>query len=437
MSLHLALFLSPAGCHNAGWRVPADRPPAALDVARMFDLARQAEAAKFDMIFMADKLSLDDIFGASFAPAVAHRALEWPDPFAVLSALSAVTDRIGLAGTVSSSFAAPFSAARTIATLDHLSAGRAGFNVVTSTSEGEARNFGATLPSHQERYARAEAFIPALRTLWDSWADNALIADPARGIYADGSRIAYADIDTPWFAVKGPLTVHRPPQGHPVAIQAGGSGAFVEAAARHADVIFASEKPSVAAGVGYATALRDRVEAAGRARDSLKILPGLQPIIGATRREAEEKLRFLQESLNPLATLSHLSNTMNYDWAQHDLDAPVPDIADRLGRKERFAPILAEARALGLTVGGFATWFGSKGFALTGTADEVADHIIRWHEAGAADGFVIMPPSVPDAADDFFNEVVPRLQARGAFRRDYSDGTLRERFGLPRPDLLR
>ncbi len=437
MSLHLALFLAPAGCHNAGWRMPADRRPGALDVPRILDLARAAEAAKFDMIFMADKLSLDDIYGAGFARAVEHRALEWPDPFAVLSALSAVTQHIGLAGTVSSSFAQPFAAARTIATLDHLSGGRAGFNVVTSTSEGEARNFGATLPSHSERYARAEAFIPALRRLWDSWADNALIADAEAGIYARGDRISYADIETPWFSVKGPLTVHRPPQGHPVAIQAGGSSAFVEAAARHADVIFASEKPTLEAGIAYAQALRDRVEAAGRPRDSLKILPGLQPILGRTRAEAEERQRHLQEQLDPLATLTHLSNTMNYDWAQHDFADPVPDIASKLSRKERFAPIIDEARSLGLTVREFAIWFGAKGFSRVGTPDEIADHIIRWHEAGAVDGFVIMPPFVPDAATDFFEEVVPRLQARGVFRTDYAEDTLRARFNLPRPDLIR
>ncbi|AYM84879.1 NtaA/DmoA family FMN-dependent monooxygenase [Agrobacterium tumefaciens] len=435
MSLHLSLFLAPAGCHHAGWRVPTDRKVGALDVPRILDLARQAEAAKFDMIFMADKLSIDDIYGASFARAVEHRALEWPDPFAVLSALSAITRHIGLAGTVSSSFASPFVAARTIATLDHLSAGRAGFNVVTSTSEGEARNFGATLPSHAERYARANAFIPALRTLWDSWADNALA--PEADIYAHGERITYADIETPWFSVKGPLTVHRPPQGHPVAIQAGGSSAFVEAAARHADVIFASEKPTLEAGVTYARSLRDRVEAVGRPRNSLKILPGLQPIIGATRAQADEKQRFLQDHLDPLATLTHLSNTMNYDWAQHDLSDPVPDIANKLDRRERFAPIIDEARGLGLSVHDFAIWFGRKGFSLVGTADDVADHIIRWYQAGAVDGFVIMPPSVPDSAQDFFDEVVPRLQDRGVFRKDYGEETLRERFGLPRPDLLR
>ncbi|MBN3780422.1 NtaA/DmoA family FMN-dependent monooxygenase [Burkholderia sp. Ac-20345] len=428
--MHLALFLAPAGCHHAGWRALAESTPDPLDVMQLVELTRRAEAAKFDLVFMADKLSIDDIYGGSFADALAVRALEWPDPFAVLSALSVVTTHIGLAGTISSSFAHPFPVARTLATLDHLSAGRAGFNVVTSTSGGEARNFGATLPAHEERYWRAEAFIDALRTLWDTWGDDAIVADAASGVYARGERVRRADIDTPWFASRGPLTVRRPPQGHPVAIQAGGSRAFSDAAARHADVIFASEKPTLAAALEHAHDLRRRVTAEGRAPGSLKILPGLQPVIGRTRADAEEKLRFLQERLNPLATLTHLSNTMDYDWSQHALDDLVPDLLPKIERKERFADLIGHARAERMTVREFTQWMGRGGFGLVGTADDVATHMADWYRAGAVDGFVVMPPTVPGDSGRFFDEVVPRLQRLGVFRSEYRERTLRERLGL-------
>lgn len=433
-SLHLALFLDPTGCHYAGWRMPsANKVPQASEWSVLKDLTLKAEAAKFDMVFMADKLSIDDIYNRSFADAVHHRITERPEPFSVLSALGAVTEKIGLAGTVSSSFIQPFAAARTLATLDHLTGGRAAWNVVTSTSDAEASNFGQQLLSHDQRYLKAEAFIDAVRTLWDTWDDNAIIGDRENGIYASGERIRYADIDNDWFKVKGPLNVPRSPQGHPVTIQAGGSGAFTALAARQADAIFAAEKPNLASAQQYYAQLKKQVAEQGRSPDSLKVLPGLQPIIGATQKEADDLLNELTQLHHPLATLSHLSNTMNYDWGQHKLDEAVPDIAAQLGRRERFEPMLNHARENGMTLRQFAKWVARSGFIVAGTAESLAERIATWYQERAVDGFVIMPPYVPGASDDFFTKVVPILQERGVFRSEYQADTLRGHLGLERP----
>ncbi|MCW1873175.1 NtaA/DmoA family FMN-dependent monooxygenase (plasmid) [Erwinia sp. INIA-01] len=433
MSLHLALFLETTGCHYAGWRMPGAAKPNPTDWPLIKSLAQKAEAAKFDLIFMADKLSIDDVYGDSVTEAVRHRVTERPEPFTVLSALGAVTDKIGLAGTISSSVIQPFAAARTLATLDHLTGGRAGWNVVTSTSDAEAANFGQTLLSHEQRYEKAEAFIKAVRTLWDSWADDAIIGDRENGIYADGSRIRYAGIDNDWFSSRGPLNISRPPQGHPVTFQAGGSGPFMELAARTADAVFAAEKPDLASAQAWYAAVKARVVAHGRTPDSLKILPGLQPVIGRTQKEADDLLNELKQLHHPLATLTHLSNTMNYDWAQHDLDGPVPDIVGQLARKERFAPMLNHAREQGMTVRQFTKWVAGSGFIVAGTAQSLAARIAEWYQQRAVDGFVVMPPWVPEASDAFFNDVVPLLQERGVFRTEYQADTLRGHLGLERP----
>lgn len=434
MSLHLALFLDATGCHYSGWRMPGAGRPDPTDWTTLKSLALKAEAAKFDLIFMADKLSIDDVYGDSVVDAVRHRVTERPEPFTVLSALGAVTDKIGLAGTVSSSVIQPFAAARTLATLDHLTGGRAGWNVVTSTSDAEAANFGQTLLDHQQRYLKAEAFIEAVRTLWDSWADDAIVADRESGLYARGERIRYAGIDTPWFKSRGPLNLSRPPQGHPVTFQAGGSGPFMELAARQADAVFAAEQPDLASAQAYYARIKARVAAHGRSPDSLKVLPGLQPVVGRTQKEAAEMQAELNRLHHPLATLTHLSNTMNYDWARHDLDSPVPDILAQLARRERFAPMLIQARERGLTLREFAKWVAGSGFMVAGTAEALAERIAGWYQARAVDGFVVMPPWVPEASDAFFNEVVPLLQERGVFRDAYQASTLRGHLGLTRPD---
>jgi len=429
-SLHLALFLETTGCHYAGWRMPSSESvPHPADFKQLKALALQAERAKFDLVFMADKLSVDDIYGGHFAEAVTHRVTERPDPFSVLSALSAVTEKIGLAGTISSSFASPFAAARTLATLDHLSQGRAGWNVVTSTSGGEAKNFGVPLLSHDQRYHKADAFIDAVFRLWDTWGVDAIVGDRQRGIYADATKIQYADISNQWFKVQGPLNLSRAPQGRPVTIQAGGSGAFTELAAQRADAIFASEKPSLQAAQSYYANLKARVVGYGRSAESLKVLPGLQPIIGSTQKEADELLGELTQLHHPLATLTHLSNTMDYDWSQHALDDAMPDILAHLSRRERFAPMLEYAREQGMTLRQFTKWIARSGFIVAGTAESLAERIALWYQQRAVDGFVIMPPW-PGAADVFFEKVVPLLQERGIFREEYDGDTLREHLSL-------
>lgn len=434
-SMHLALFLEAKGCHYSGWRINQDLKTEAIDWKVYKNLAKNAEKAKLDMIFMADKLSIEDTYGGNYETAVTYRVTERPEPMTVLAALSAVTEHIGIGGTISSTFAEPFHVARTLATLDHISSGRAAWNVVTSTSDGESNNFTKRehLLSHAERYQKAEQFMEAVKLLWDTWEDDALIEDKQAGIYADKNKIHYANYESECFNVKGPLNVPRSPQGHPVTIQAGGSTPFMNLAAKHANIVFAAEQSSLESGQKFYQAMKEKVRAHHRDPEELKILPGFQPVVGRTEKEARERFEMLKELHNPMATLTHLSSTMNYDWSQHQLSDPFPDILDKIERRDRFSYMLNKARDENMTVEGFAKWIGSSGYMVYGTPDSIADHMARWYLEKAVDGFVVMPPYVPEASDDFFELVVPELQSRGVFRSEYTGSTLREHLGLRRP----
>lgn len=440
--LHLALFVSHAGSHLAGWRHPLAENGNALDIRFYQRLAQRAEAAKLDMLFVADKLALDDIHGGDFEAAVTWRPSGSPEPLALLSALSVLTERIGLGATISTSYHQPYHVARQFATLDHFSGGRAAWNAVTSVNDGEARNFGLERHlGHAERYARAGEFIELVRTLWDTWEDDALIVDKASGRYADASRIHYADHQGEHFRVRGPLNLPRPPQGHPVLIQAGVSGTFQALAASNAEVIFPVQSSLEKARAFYRQFKRQVLDA-GRQADAVKVLPGLYPIVADSDQQAQDLAGELDELIQPLAGLAFMSASMNYDLAQHDPEAPVPDIRDFIqGSKGRFDVVIGNAIEAGWSLRQLGRWYASSlAFAkLVGSPKSVAEQMEQWLQEDAADGFVVMPPYSPGGAERFLDQVVPELQRRGVFRREYQGSTLREHLGLrvPAPSRIK
>lgn len=436
--LHLALFVSHAGTHLAGWRLPGADAGNALDIRSYQRLAEQAEAAKLDMLFVADKLALDDIHGGSFEAAVSWRPTGSPEPLALLSALSVLTSRIGLGATISTSYHAPYHVARQFATLDHFSGGRAAWNAVTSVNDGEARNFGHDQHlDHATRYAKAAEFIDVVRSLWDTWGDDAIVADKASGRYLDASRLRYADHEGEWFKVRGPLNLPRPPQGHPVLIQAGVSSAFQGLAAQNAEVVFAVQSSLEKAKVFYRD-FKAQVEAHGRSREAVKVLPGLYPIVADTDEQAQALAAQLDELILPIAGLAFMSASMNYDLAQHDPKAPVPDIREHIrGSKGRFDVVIGNAIEAGWTLEQLGRWYASSlAFVkMIGSPQTVADQMQQWLEEEGADGFVVMPPYMPDGAERFLTQVVPELQKRGVFRTEYEGTTLREHLGLAVPGV--
>jgi FMN-dependent oxidoreductase (nitrilotriacetate monooxygenase family) len=438
--LHLALFIAHAGTHLSGWRLPQAEGGNALDIRHYQRLAAQAEAAKLDMLFVADKLSLDDIHGGHFEASVTWRPTGSPEPLTLIAALSASTSRIGLGATISTSYHQPFHIARQFATLDHFSAGRIAWNAVTSVNDGEARNFGFDQHlGHAERYAKAGEFIEVVRKLWDSWDDAAILADKATGRYTDAAKLHYLDHQGEWFKVRGPINLPRPPQGHPVLIQAGVSADFRSLAARNAEVVFPVHATLDKAKAFYRT-FKDQVIAAGRAPNAVKVLPGLQPVIAESDDQAQALLGELDALITPIAGLAFMSSSMNYDLAAHDPRAPVPDIRDSIqGSKGRFEPIIANALTAGWTLEQLGRWYASaQAFAhFVGSAKTVADQMQQWLEEEGADGFVVMPPYMPGGAEVFFNSVIPELQRRGIFRREYQAHTLRGHLGLNRPTVVR
>jgi FMN-dependent oxidoreductase (nitrilotriacetate monooxygenase family) len=435
--MHIALYLAPNGFHFGGWRHPAAKVVDPLALKTYVDIAQTAERGKLDMVFIADKLAIDDIYGNDFAATVDFRTEGLrPEPWSILSALVAVTSKIGLAATVSTSYVEPYHAARSIAMLDHLSGGRIGWNAVTSTHDGEARNLGK--PSHYDhatRYGRAEEFIDVVRKLNDTWDDDALLLDPESGRYADATKVRYLDHQGEWFKVRGPLSVPRPPQGQPVLIQAGASGAFKTLAAQKAEAIFAV-LPHLRAGQDFYKAFKGLVKQYGRPADAVKVLSGLIPIIGDTEEQARALSLELNDLVLPIAGLSFMSGSMNYDLSQHPLDELFPDILDRItGSRGRFEYVIKKVRDEGLTLRQVGKWYAGSGafITLVGTASQVAEQMTEWVAQRGCDGFVLMPPYMPGGLDDFVDKVVPELQARGAFRKDYTGDTLRDHLGLARP----
>lgn len=428
-----AFFFNPQGDHRMSWRHPRAPGREIFGLEYYRQLAVAAENAKIDAIFIADHVAIWDTFEST----VAHYANARLEPVTLLSALAAVTKHIGLIGTASSSYSEPYNLARAFASLDHLSDGRAGWNVVTSGMDEEALNFGKDGNiEHAIRYERAAEFLDTAKALWDSWEDDAVLIDKVSGYFADPARVHRIDHVGKYLTVRGPLNVPRPIQGHPVIVQAGSSEDGKKLAASHADLHFSLVR-SIDEGKQYRIDLNERLKQAGRSPDSFKILPGIVPIVAESATEAQEKQARL-ESLMPLRIgIDLLSSWCGVDLSKFPLDGPLPPLPSEEtynGQRTNLARVRAFAEQ-NLTIRQTAQRVSRSGTAplIVGTAKQVADQMEAWFTAGAADGFNLMFQLMPEDWTNFVRQVVPELQHRGLARAEYGTGTLRERLGLRRP----
>lgn len=431
--LHLNLFIHGRGHHEAAWRHPAASPLPLTDIGYYRELAQRAEAACFDSIFLADTLALADD--------VAHAPRAWLEPVTTLAALAGATSRIELIATCSTSYTEPYNLARQFATLDHISAGRVGWNIVTTWLVAAGRNYGeASQPSHAERYARAEEFMAAVTALWDSWGDDAVKDDRAGGRYADPGRIRGAGHAGAHYRVAGPLNLPRGPQGRPVFVQAGSSETGRGFAARHAEAVFTAQMEKATALEFYAD-LKARAAALGRPPEQVLVLPGLCPVIGGTEAEAARLWRELSDLSDPEVGRKRLSGRFGgHDFSHLPLDTPLrpedfPPPGTVEAARSRTEVILGLVRRERPTLRQLLGYLaGARGhFVTIGTPEQVADLVADWFATGAADGFNLMPPVLPAMLDGFISEVVPLLRRRGLFRREYGAATLRGHYGLARP----
>jgi FMN-dependent oxidoreductase (nitrilotriacetate monooxygenase family) len=429
--LSLNLFIYPGGHHEAAWRYKGSAADRILDVTYYQELAQRAEMHKFDAIFFADGPALAD--NVRYAQRFRLEPLTW------LSAIAAVTSRIGLIGTASTTYMEPYNLARSFAPLDHISGGRAGWNIVTTSTPQAAQNFGLPEhPPHSERYERAREFLDVVTKLWDSWEDEAFINDPAAGIFADTGKIHAIDHVGKHFRVRGPLNISRPPQGRPVYVQAGSSDDGRDFAARFAEAIFTAHQTLESAQEFYAD-IKRRAQALDRGPDQIKILPGISPFIASTQAEADRLQDEFNELIQPEYSLTQLRQMIGLDLSGFDLDSPFPrhliDTDGAHGVASRFKLVIdivdREQPTIRQLVQRLA---GARGhWVIAGPPERIADNIRAWFENGAADGFNVMPPWLPGGFDLFTEQVVPILRKRGLFRSEYAGKTLRDHYGLTRP----
>jgi FMN-dependent oxidoreductase (nitrilotriacetate monooxygenase family) len=425
--MHLGVFVLGTGNHSAGWRYEAARTTN-CSWPVLHEIAQIAERGKFDLYFISDGLATDTGDHPSFVSRF--------EPTTLIGALSAVTRHVGLGATVSTSFGEPYHVARAFASLDHLSGGRAAWNVVTSSNSAAALNFSKEKPhEHDLRYEIATEFVDVVRGLWDCWDDGAVVADKATGTFIDRAKVRPLNHKGRFFQVKGPLNIERCPQGHPIIIQAGGSPPGQELSARSADLVFSVVNGDPAAAKAAYDSLKQRVIRHGRAPDDVAILPGVMPIIGESEQAAKEQLDLLQSWLTPTNALTLVSQRIGHDISGYPLDGPVPEFP-QTDRGQAFSRALLEmARREKMTLRDlYNITAAARGhWVIYGTAKKIADIFEEWFITGMADGFVIMPAYFPGAFNDFVNQVVPELQRRGLFRREYSGPTLRDHLGLARP----
>lgn len=431
--LHLNLFLASRGHHEAAWRHPGASELPLTDVRYYQAMARKAEAAAFDSIFLADQLALGDD--------VAHAPRTWLEPVTVLAALAVSTERIGLIATCSTTYSEPFNLARQFACLDHMSNGRVGWNIVTSWLAAAGRNFGdKSQVTHADRYDRAEEFVAVVKNLWDSWGDDAVLDDRARGVYARADRIRRVEHEGEHYSVAGPLNVPRPPQGRPVLVQAGSSDTGRNFAARHAEAVFTAHLEKATAQAFYKD-LKARAVTEGRRADQILILPGLSPIIGGTEAEAQRIARELDDLSDPEVGRKRLSGRFGgHDFSHLPLDRPLapedfPDPGKVEAARSRTEVIVGLVRRERPTLRQLLSKLaGARGhFVLAGTPEQIAGHMQTWAAEGAADGFNVMPAILPAMLDAFTTEVLPILRQRGLFWDGYRGTMLRDHYGLARP----
>ena len=429
--LRLGAFMRPISIHTGAWRYPGAFPDANFNLAHLRRFAQTLERGRFDAFFMADHLAVLNM--PLEALKRSHTVTSF-EPFTLLSALAMVTEHIGLVATASTTFDLPYHIARRFASLDHISGGRAGWNIVTTSNPDAALNFGLDdQMEHGERYARAREFYDVVTGLWDSFADDAFVRDVATGIYFDPSRMHALNHKGKYLSVRGPLNIARPVQGWPVIVQAGASDAGRQLAAETAEVVFAAGSSLVNAQRFYAD-VKGRMEKIGRDPDHLKILPGALVVVGDSVEEAREKRARLDSLVHYANAIASLSIALGHDASGFDPDGPLPDIPDTNASKSGRERVVDLARRENLTVRQLAQRLGGYGgHAFVGTPVTIADQMEEWLVSRGSDGFNVMFPYLPEGLDDFVDRVVPELQRRGIFRREYEGRTLRENLGLPRP----
>lgn len=429
--LKLGAFMRPVSIHTGAWRFPGAWADANFNFERLKYLVKRLEAARFDAFFMADHLAVLNM--PIEALQRSHTVTSF-EPFTLLSALAQHTRHIGLVATASTTFEEPFHIARRFASLDHLSGGRAGWNIVTTSNPDAARNFGRDdHMEHDDRYVRAREFHEVVTGLWDSWADDAFIRDVDSGQFFDPGRLHVLSHKGPHFSVRGPLHIARPVQGWPVIVQAGASEAGRQLAAETAEVVFSAPGTLDNARRFYAD-VKGRMERIGRSREHLKILPGAFVVVANTTEEARTTRAKLDSLVHLDSAVASLSIALGHDVSTFDLDGPLPDVPQTNSSQSTRERTIELARRENLTVRQLAQRLGGYGgLSFVGTPQSIADEMQEWLETEGSDGFNVMFPWLPGGLDAFVDLVVPELQRRGLLRREYEGSTLRENLGLPRP----
>ncbi|KAI1771231.1 Nitrilotriacetate monooxygenase component A/pristinamycin IIA synthase subunit A [Hypoxylon cercidicola] len=430
--LHLGAFMRPVSLHTGAWRYPGAYPDANFNFQHIKSFAQKLEAAKFDAFFMADHLAVLNMPVEALRRSHTVTSFE---PFTLLSSLAAVTDRIGLVATASTTYDEPYHIARRFASLDHLSGGRAGWNIVTTANPDSSRNFGKEEhKEHGERYARAREFYDVVTGLWDSFADDAFVRDVESGIFFDPDKMHVLDHHGAELHVRGPLNIARTPQGWPVIVQAGQSEPGRQLAAETAEVVFCAPR-TLEAGKEFFKDIKGRLPAAGRDRDDMKLLPAAFIVIGDTVEEAQAKRLKLDSLVHYESSIASLSISLGCDASTFDPDSPLPtDLPETNASKSGREGVLKLAATEGLTVRQLAQRYGGySGLAFVGTVETVADEMEQWLVQEGSDGFNVVFPFLPQGLDDVVERLIPELQRRGLFRKDYEGPTLRDHLGLKRP----
>jgi len=437
----LVAFLQASNCSNytGSWRHP-DTDSAFLNLEFYQNIATTLERGKFHLAFVDDRLAMPSRFGDSFEGAVEHgiRAVKL-DLVPIITAMGLATKHLGLGATYSTTYYSPYHVARLFASLDHFTQGRSAWNVVTSLNDSEAQNFGVQEHlEHDDRYDAADEFLQATTKLWDSWEDDAVLLDKQTGRFADPAKVHRVDHMGDWFQVRGPLTVPRPPQGKPVAIQAGQSERGRQFAARWGELLFVIY-PTLESCKAYRDDLRNRAESSGRYPDSVRVAPAVYVVVGETEEKALQKLEQIENLANQTDSLTLLSEVFNYDFSQHPIDDPLSEeiLASMTGLRGFLDRVVELSGTPNPSVNDFIKCSGRGTLQelplFTGTPSQVADQMELWFLTEACDGFVLAATHMPGAYEDFVNLVVPELQRRGLYRQDYIDGTLRDNLGFLRP----
>jgi FMN-dependent oxidoreductase (nitrilotriacetate monooxygenase family) len=430
--LHLGAFMRPVSIHTAWWRYPGGAPDANFNLGHIVSFAKTLERGRFDAFFMADHLAVLNMPMEALKRSATVTSF---DPLTLLPALAMVTEHLGLIATASTTFETPYLIARRFASLDHISGGRAGWNLVTTSNPDAALNFGMTEQmEHGERYRRGREFVDVVTGLWDSWADDAFVRDVESGDFFDPEKMHVLDHQGEFYSVRGPLNIARPVQGWPVIVQAGASDAGRQLAAETAEMVFTSA-PRLEDARAIYTDIKGRMAELGRDPDGLKIMPAALVVVADSVEEAQERRARLDSLVNEDSAMAALSIALGHDASRFDPDAPLPDVPESNQSKSGRERAITLGKRENLTVRQLAQRLGGYGgLSIVGTAQTIADEMQAWLEGEACDGFTVMFPYLPAGLEDFVNKVVPELQRREILRTEYEGKTLRDNLGLARPE---